>query len=45
MVTEVIRELMILGRERRPRLHKTMTAITEIKAVHLLATLHDMNGR
>ena len=30
-----IRELTILGRERRPRLHKTKTAITEIKAVQL----------
>ena len=29
------RELTILGRERRPRLHKTKTAITEIKAVQL----------
>ena len=27
------RELTILGRERRPRLQKTKTAITEIKAV------------
>ena len=27
------RELTILGRERRPRLHNTKTAITEIKAV------------
>ena len=30
-----IRELTILGRERRPRLHKTKTAITETKAVQL----------
>ena len=30
-----IKELTILGRERRPRLHKTKTAITEIKAVQL----------
>ena len=30
-----IRELTILGRERRPRLHKTKTAITEIKALQL----------
>ena len=30
-----IRELTILGRERRPRLQKTKTAITEIKAVQL----------
>ena len=29
------RELTILGRERRPRLHKTKTAITEIEAVQL----------
>ena len=29
------RELTILGQERRPRLHKTKTAITDIKAVHL----------
>ena len=29
------RELTILGRERRPRLHKTKTAITEIKTVQL----------
>ena len=29
------RELTILGRERRPRLQKTKTAITEIKAVQL----------
>ena len=32
------RELTILGRERRPRLHKTKTAITEIKAVQLCRT-------
>ena len=31
----IIRELTILGRERRPRLQKTKTAITEIKAVQL----------
>ena len=30
-----IRELTILGRERRPRLHKTKTAITEFKTVQL----------
>ena len=30
-----IRELTIIGRERRPRLQKTKTAITEIKAVQL----------
>ena len=30
-----IRELMILGQERRPRCHKTKTAITKIKAVQL----------
>ena len=30
-----IRELTILGRERRPRLHKTKTTITEIKAMQL----------
>ena len=29
------RELTTLGRERRPRLHKTKTAITEIEAVQL----------
>ena len=29
------RELTILGRERRPRLHKTKTATIEIKAVQL----------
>ena len=29
------RELAILGRERRRRLHKTKTAITDIKAVQL----------
>ena len=29
------RKLTILGRERRPRLHNTKTAITEIKAVQL----------
>ena len=31
----LIRELTIFGRKRRPRLHKTKTAITEIKAVQL----------
>ena len=30
-----IRELTIIRRERRPRLHDTKTAITEIKAVQL----------
>ena len=30
---DIIKELTILGRERRPRLHKTKTAITETKAV------------
>ena len=30
-----IRELKILGREHQPRLHKTKTAITEIKALKL----------
>ena len=30
-----IRELTILERERQPRLHKTKTAITEIKAMKL----------
>ena len=29
------RELTILGRERRPQLHKTKTAVTEIRAVQL----------
>ena len=29
------KELTILGRKRRPQLHKTKTAITEIKAVQL----------
>ena len=32
---ESIREFTIVGRERRPRLQKTKTAITEIKAVQL----------
>ena len=31
----IIRELTNLGRTRRPRLHKTKTAITEITAVQL----------
>ena len=30
-----VRELTMLGRERRPRLHKTKTSITEIKSVQL----------
>ena len=32
---QTIRELMILGREHQPQLHKTKTAIIEIKAVKL----------
>ena len=35
LVSRDIREHTILGRERRPRLDKTKTAITEIKAVQL----------
>ena len=31
----LIRELTVLGRELRPLLHETKTAITEIKAVQL----------
>ena len=31
----ITRKLTILGRERQPRLYKTKTAITEIKAVKL----------
>ena len=35
LVRAAIRELTLLGRERRPRLHNTKTAITEIRAVQL----------
>ena len=35
VLENLIRELTILGRERRPRRHKTKTTITEIKAVRL----------